>query len=174
VAVAGSSENEEDVHGDDGDDDQQSIATSLMVEVASVDDESSYFGYGAQIESEGDDDTFADDVLSGSCETDMDAQGNSRNAESRVRKKRRLKPGDVRSAQWTDYDGYDAASEMGHHTDGLMSDGVTDGGDFGETGSSSAGLMRPPFGRIHANLGSFTGKSTHRGAQQGIWGPHGP
>jgi hypothetical protein len=164
AAVTGSSEDEdkEDEHRDDGVDDQESIATSLMVEVESVDDEGSYFGYGAQIESEGDEDAF-DDVLSGSYETDIDAQGKSRNAESRARKKRRLKPGDMRRSQWTDNDGYDEASEMGHHTDGLMSDGVADGGDFSEDGGGrGAGPTRstPQSGRIHvshASLGSFSG-----------------
>jgi len=167
AAVAGSGEDEEG-----GDDDQRSIATSLLVEVASVDDEGSYFGYGTHIESE-DDDAFADDVLSGSYEADIDARGNSRQAESRGRKKRRLKPGDACGAQWTDGDGYDAASEMGQHTDGRVSDGGTDG-DIGEDGSQGAlGFARaiPLYGRIHASLGSFAEKSTQRGVRQGSWGP---
>jgi len=143
---------------DEDDDYQRSIATSLLVEVDSVDDKGSYTGYCGKIDEDyydddDDDDRFADDLLSGSYEADIDARGGSRKSRAMRKRRKRLKKNQT-GRRWVDGDGYDAASEMGTLNDG----GSVTAGDIGDDGS-------------HSWAGSVQGFNSPIGLRRGSLGP---
>ena len=154
--VVGRGDNDDNKNDDD--DDQRSVATSLLVEVASIDDCGSYFGYGGTSGS----DEEEDDKLSGSLEDVTYSSGGrsspyrSQNSSHGGRRKRRFlgrsyhRPSSSRarpsshryqssSYRSRDGDGYDAASEtgrgdgIGSGTDG-MEDLATEVGEPTEVG----------------------------------------